>query len=835
MKYHDFDIWLNSHNPSLGGYPLRASCERQGEFPDLCSIDPDAGTIQEMRSRVLREDTSKTLLTDFGTALYSALFSAKDRQIEILFERCRGAFLGSGDEGIRIRLRIEPPKLAALPWELLYYKVENCFLAVSTKTPVVRYIEQRQVIPDLKAQLPLRMLIVAPEGSGLDARTETANLSKAIEGMEKQVITRVLDKKVTYTAIRDALRDENFHVLHFIGHGEFQNELPFLVLDDGRGGSEAIEHERFGGLFTNHGAMKLVFLNSCKGAQVSSIEPLLGMASRLVQCGVPAVIAMQYEIGDDQAVEFAREFYGMLFKGSDKGRVEIAVTHARNSLLNDFPGDRVIGTPVLFSRAIEGVLFDLVSGDRLKDIPRTPAEVHTTEAVLRTRQENMKVLQNESATTGEVAEAIRRESTELRSLKVRLYLGKAAIKASFLVAPILFSLFWLGVFERLPPGLKIESYTVWLGEKLIQKPFSEQISLISMGSETAKKLGHDLLTGNWRGDHARLVEKLSRAGAKVVAFDISFAEERERGLDEEFSRALRSAKESGTVVVAGLDDLPKPPKTSPVFANDMGKWGLLCLGQTQGSTDIVPLVVEKAGSPPVLVPSLALAAVAAYNGWSIDGLDRETKSIRVKEKGASRRIPVTEFDTLSDQPQRCTVLGAGDVVATKIIDFTPRYRMRTPQRRFTYEDILSWPVPEIAARVSGKIVVVGVEAPIERFGIRQGLGMGKSFGYELHADAINTLLSGVNVRPIGQALQFLIILGLALFGGLLWAWYPDRSRARWILLVGAAALYLGVAILAYWGDRILLSTMYPLLALFLTYAWIRRRSRKSALQADQMS
>lgn len=112
--------------------------------------------------------------------------------------------------------------------------------------------------------------------------------------------------------------------------------------------------------------------------------------------------------------------------------------------------------------------------------------------------------------------------------------------------------------------------------------------------------------------------------------------------------------------------------------------------------------------------------------------------------------------------------------------------------------------------------------------------MKTSFGYELHADAMSTLLRGVNIRPIAQGLQFLIILGLSLFGGLLWVWYPDRPRARWVLLAAAAVLYIGAGILAYWGNRVLLNTLYPLLALLVSY-WVLRRFRRSALQSSQTS
>jgi CHASE2 domain-containing sensor protein len=832
MQYHNFDVWLD--NPTAEGYPLRACCEPIGETRDVCSLDPDSAPVLEMRKRLAREDTTKDFLTEFGTLLYSALFSAKDRRLETLFERCRGAFLGNGDEGIRVRLRIEPPKIAALPWEFLYSRMADCFLSASIETPVVRYIELMQVIRELKVQPPLHMLIAAPQGSGLDAPAETANLFKAIQGMERQVTTRLLEKDVTRTAISDALREEQFHLFHFIGHGEFQNDLPFLVLDNGRGGDESVDHESFGGLFTNHPTMKLVLLNSCKGAEVSSTEPLVGMASQLVKRGVPAVIAMQYEIGDDQAILFAREFYGALFQGWDRGRVEMAVSHARNSLLQGFPGDRVIGTPVLFSRAVEGVLFDLRTGDGLQDLPRTPAQIDTTKAVMRTRQENVKALQSGPEKTDDVAAALRHETAELRNLKLRLRLGKASVASAFLLAPLLFALLWLGVFDNLPRGLKIQSYTVWLVDNFFPKSFGDRIALVPMTDQTASRFGKPLLGANWRGEHAKLVEKLSQAEARVVVFDMFFPKPKE--FDDDFSRAIVAAKQRGTSVVVGVDAAPdRKPAIAPALSAAVTGWGLLCLGETQDSADLVPLLVDRPSqSNRDPLRSLALAAVAAYHGWTVTGLDEDTKSVLVKA-GANplQRVGISGLERLQEDQKFCGLLGAGDVAANRIIDVTPSRILRDPKRRLAYEDVLTSSNSRLGD-MKGKIVVVGVEVPNEKFELRRGLSREERYGYELQADAMNTLFQPLTIRPLAAGWQFLIIFVLSLAGGLVWVWQPNRTFVRWAVLVASAVLYLAGAIGAYGRYRTLLTTVYPLLALLLSYLVVRR-FRRSTLQSSQTS
>jgi CHASE2 domain-containing sensor protein len=825
VRYHDFDLWID--NRTEGGYPLRASCQPHGEARDISSFDPDSDPIRQMRARLAREETDRDLLTAFGSLLYSAVFSAKDGNIEALFQRCRGDFIDCRKEGIRIRLRIEAPELAALPWEFLYSRREDCFLGTSTETPVVRYLELPQLIRELEVRLPLRILVAIPEGSGLSTETEMSNLSGALEGLKKQVETRLLEGEVTRTAISDALL-EQFHVFHFIGHGEFQNNLPFLLLNDGQGGLKPIDHQQFGGLFLNHQTMKLVLLNSCKGAEVSSTEPFVGMASQLVRRGVPAVIAMQYPIGDDQAILFAREFYHAIFQSSTKGRVEMAVSLARNNLLQEFPDDRVVGTPVLFTRAAESVLFDAVTGNLLKDASRAPEQVDTTDALIRTREKNIEILKNEPGAEEDVGESLRRESAGLRSLRLRR-LGKAAVIAAVLIAGSLFGLSRLALFDRLPRAFKSRSYT-WLVARP-SRSFSERIALVSMTAQTSEHFKRPLLDANWRGDHARLVDKLSQAGAKVIVFDMYFPKQKE--FDQQFSEAIRMAKDRGTAVVVGVKDAPDGrPEIAPALGSVVSNWGLLCLGETQDSADLMPVLIDKAGEPKRdPIPSLSFAAVAAYRGWTTLGLDEDERSVLVKA-GANppQRIGISGLEELGHDQKFCGVLGTGDRVANRFIEFTPRRLLRDPERRFAYERILAPGDQSAAAELNGKIVVVGVEVPSESFDVRRGLAVTEErYGFELHADAINTLLQPRTIRPLAPGWDFLAIVVLSFFGGLLWVSQPERSLVRWALLLTVAVLYVFAAILAYGRYRVLLNTGFALLALLLSY-WVMGRLRRYVLR-----
>ncbi len=235
----------------------------------------------------------------------------------------RRTFSSEEDEGIRVRLRIEPPedRRAALGIPLLPLR-RNVFSPLSIKTPVVRYIELRQVIRGRsKSNSRFACSSRLRKEAVWIARRRPRTSSRPSKGLEKQVTSPASStKNVTRTAISEHCVDETVPrpSLHRPRRVP-ERACPFSFSTNGRGGPSRLTTSSSAGFFPITSSMKLVFLNSCKGAEVSSTEPLLGMASQLVKCGIPAVIAMQYAIGDDQAILFAREFYRALFRGLGQG------------------------------------------------------------------------------------------------------------------------------------------------------------------------------------------------------------------------------------------------------------------------------------------------------------------------------------------------------------------------------------------------------------------------------------------------------------------------------------------------------------------------------------
>ena len=132
-------------------------------------------------------------------------------------------------------------------------------------------------------------------------------------------------------ALQERLLGEPVHILHFVGHGVFDesSQAGSLALEDARGRPHLVQGEQLATLLRNHPAMRLAYLNACEGALASGQSVFTGVAQTLVQEGVPAAVAMQAEISDTGAIELARTFYTALAGGRP---VDAALTQARVAL-----------------------------------------------------------------------------------------------------------------------------------------------------------------------------------------------------------------------------------------------------------------------------------------------------------------------------------------------------------------------------------------------------------------------------------------------------------------------------------------------------------------------
>lgn len=300
-------------------------------------------------------------LQELGARLYEAVFADA---VGHSLARSLDAAERQG-MGLRIRLRLnDVPELASLPWEYLHDRENQRFFVLSDRTPIVRYLETPMLQQPLELVHPLRILMViadARDFERLDVEREWNKVEEALGELAERGLVKVERlEQATLEALQQRLRQEEFHVLHFIGHGVFDEESGegALVLEDADGLGEMVLGPVLGTLLHDHRSLRLVLLNACEGARASQHNPFAGLAQRLVQQGLLSVIAMQFPISDQAAIALTHEFYRALADGYP---VDAALAEARKAIYRQSSsvngGSAEWGTPVLFMRAPDGRLF----------------------------------------------------------------------------------------------------------------------------------------------------------------------------------------------------------------------------------------------------------------------------------------------------------------------------------------------------------------------------------------------------------------------------------------------------------------------------------------------
>ena len=226
---------------------------------------------------------------------------------------------------------------------------------------LVRHVPIAAPIPPLAVPLPLRILAVASSPRGLprlDVSREQEQLGRALAGVARAGLAEVSwASSATWPDLQDTLLDGQWHVVHFIGHGDYDpgRDEGVLALVGENGRADLVGASRLVDLLRQARPMpRLVVLNSCSGAASGSADVFSGTAAALVRGGVSAVAAMQYSISDPAAVAFCRGFYGALARGRG---VDEAVSSGRVAILGLSGQTLEWVTPVLYLRGRDSRLF----------------------------------------------------------------------------------------------------------------------------------------------------------------------------------------------------------------------------------------------------------------------------------------------------------------------------------------------------------------------------------------------------------------------------------------------------------------------------------------------
>ncbi len=250
---------------------------------------------------------------------------------------------------------------------LFYYPATDYrrgfFLSTEPDLVLSRYMpleRARQTLTPTKGPLRVLLVVSAPYDDDLGYVISDGVL-EAIEKLAERYPIQIDSlNQPTIDNFLDKIEEIKPHVLHFIGHGQFNKaegngEIALLDID-GRS-ARWVKDRDFAEYFVHMRSIpRLVFLHICEGGAVDLDANYAGLAPQLIRTGIQAVVAMQYPISNDAAIIFSRTFYSTLAKGEP---VDIAIQEGRYRItisISKAHDSRVFGIPVLYMRSRDGII-----------------------------------------------------------------------------------------------------------------------------------------------------------------------------------------------------------------------------------------------------------------------------------------------------------------------------------------------------------------------------------------------------------------------------------------------------------------------------------------------
>lgn len=378
--YTDLLIHIRAGAGAHAVYPVEATLSDGSFFVGQVTLDHEALLAAKL-------DQER-----YGQLLFQALLAGGP--IGRAYDLASG-IAGNRSEGrLRVRLWLDSKagELQTLRWERLrHYRGDGSIpVSITRSTPFSRYTGLGIAEPQPVDLRPLKMLLAISNPSDLeseyglkavDANEEVLNLRPALDALQanRQLKVTILPgqaklnpelhaklKDAGYTIEERMTSLENiqrrlpdYDIFHFIGHGAFRGRQgeesanAALYLEKRDGTCERVLDEEIVDRLRASGKMPhLFFLVACESAKSEIGRAFVGLAPRLVEAGVPAVVAMQDKIAISSAQQLTRSFYEQLLK---HGIVDRALNEARSELYKE--DDLNWSMPALFMRLRTGQLF----------------------------------------------------------------------------------------------------------------------------------------------------------------------------------------------------------------------------------------------------------------------------------------------------------------------------------------------------------------------------------------------------------------------------------------------------------------------------------------------
>ncbi len=298
----------------------------------------------------LRPDTAKKTalsfdeihLSHYGQQLYEYLFGTGE-QLQTFLDQ-NPAY----HQGMHLTLALYPEATAlwSLPWEYLHDGQK--FLSLDGQVFLSRIPGELNPLALSPAPPPLRILvaIAGPEDQAeIEIEREIAVIQEALRNLQQsgQVWADYLED-VTLPDLERALKEDFYHVLHYIGQGSYnpKQKRGYLCFENALGGTDPVDAEQLIPLLTaNRFPLRMMILSACQSAKIASADrspkdAFDHVAMGLLQANIPAVLAMQSSILDESSIEV----FQVLYRSITQGQTLTETTHKARIALRDLDEER---------------------------------------------------------------------------------------------------------------------------------------------------------------------------------------------------------------------------------------------------------------------------------------------------------------------------------------------------------------------------------------------------------------------------------------------------------------------------------------------------------------
>lgn len=355
--------------PHYLNFDLEAFGHRQTETSDLFRVRVQASPVGEQRiehaaqvampitvrqrvAALRRRRLSGAEIVALGEQLGRALFPPAVRGF--LTSALSGL---TGDERLRIRLKLDTYGLAELPWEYAYlpspdspaeHRGPEGFVVLDRRISLVRYESQQgPLVPLDPGGDTIRLVAlladpVDPDFERLDLQRERRSIEEALTGLP--AIRPDFYSPATADTLIEALVTPA-QIFHFAGHGQFVGDMGerygseegqgAVVFVDPAGRARPVPAQHLALALTGCG-VRLAVLTSCEGGQRDAANPWAGVVTALTRRGIPAVVGMHFGIRDANATIFSRAFYRALAAGQP---IDAAMTDGRLAIVTQGAAD----------------------------------------------------------------------------------------------------------------------------------------------------------------------------------------------------------------------------------------------------------------------------------------------------------------------------------------------------------------------------------------------------------------------------------------------------------------------------------------------------------------